>query len=457
QQRLSRRVFASTLAGALALPGASSAQMPNVVVILADDLGFGDLGCFGSAIPTPNLNRMAEQGLKSTRFYSASPVCSPSRAALLTGRYPVHSGVVGVLMPDADGGLKETEPTIAKLLKARGYRTACVGKWHLGTKPDCTPNRNGFDEFYGIPYSNDMQPLPFIADADVEELAAKPGVLIEQFTRKAVNFIARSRNRPFFLFLAHTAPHIPLVPSEKWKGKSGCGTYGDVVAEMDWGVGQVLEALKTNGLDENTLVIFTSDNGPWYQGSAGNLQGRKGSTYEGGVREPFIARFPGRIPAGQTSTALASMMDLMPTIAAVCGAQPPVTNGVDLWPVLTGKVPFIDREPILFFDGYEIQCVRWGPWKLHLSRYNSVAWTQDPPGGRQNLPLPNPELYHIDTDPAEAYDRSSERPDIVRDLIARVEREMVTLPDVVGACWRETMRKRVQATPVGALPRTEGH
>ena len=342
--------------------------MPNVVVILADDLGFGDLGCFGSSIPTPNLDAMASEGVKLTRFYSASPVCSPSRAALLTGRYPVRSGVVNVLMPDAEGGLRETEQSLPRLMKTRGYRVGCVGKWHLGTKKGCQPNQNGFDEYYGVPYSNDMHPLPFLADGAVDEPTAKQTVLTERFTRKAVDFISRNKERPFFLYIAHTAPHIPLIPSEKWKGKSGQGVYGDVVAELDWSVGQVLEAIKANGLDNNTLVIFTSDNGPWYQGSAGNLRGRKGSTMEGGMRVPCIARYPGKIPAGMTSLALSSTMDIAATVSALSGATPAASyDGVNLWPVLTGEAPIVERDPLLFFDGWDVQCVRWGPWKLHLS------------------------------------------------------------------------------------------
>ena len=432
--------------------------MPNVVVILADDLGFGDLGCFGSSIPTPNLDAMASEGVKLTRFYSASPVCSPSRAALLTGRYPVRSGVVNVLMPDAEGGLRETEQSLPRLMKTRGYRVGCVGKWHLGTKKGCQPNQNGFDEYYGVPYSNDMHPLPFLADGAVDEPTAKQTVLTERFTRKAVDFISRNKERPFFLYIAHTAPHIPLIPSEKWKGKSGQGVYGDVVAELDWSVGQVLEAIKANGLDNNTLVIFTSDNGPWYQGSAGNLRGRKGSTMEGGMRVPCIARYPGKIPAGMTSLALSSTMDIAATVSALSGATPAASyDGVNLWPVLTGEAPIVERDPLLFFDGWDVQCVRWGPWKLHLSRHNSFAWTVDPPEGRHNLPLPQPELYHIDRDPGEAYDRSSENPELIRDLVLRTEQLMAGMPEFVSACWRDTQRKRVQSTPVGALPRPDGN
>lgn len=422
-------------------------------MILADDLGYGDLGCYGSTIPTPNLNRMAAEGVRLTRFYSASPVCSPSRAALLTGRYPARSGVVNVLMPDASSGLKSSEQTLPKLLRDRGYRTGCVGKWHLGTLPDCNPASSGFDDYFGVPYSNDMYPLPLLRGTGVVDAAAQQTSLIARFTERAVDFIGENKDRPFFLYLAHTAPHIPLAPSAAFAGKSEHGPYGDVVAELDWSVGQVLDALKTHGIDEQTLVVFTSDNGPWYQGSSGNLQGRKGSTYEGGVRVPCIARFPGSIPVGKTAGGIGSMMDLLPTITRLAGAGSPVAvDGVDIWPMLTGEQAFIDREALLFFDVWNVQCVRWGPWKLHLARYNSNAWTVDPPGGRFNLPLANPELYHIDEDPSESYDRSAEKRQLVQDLTQRVDRLLLNMPDQVRAAWRDTRQRRVQQTPTGALP-----
>lgn len=454
-----RRAFLRTVGGTIAAAAmrAQNSRTPNVIVILADDLGYGDLGCFGSRIPTPNLDAMAADGIRLTRFYSASPVCSPSRVALLTGRYPVRAGVVNVLLPNADDGLHDSERTLPKILRQRGYRTACIGKWHLGTRYDCTALRNGFDEFYGVPYSNDMYPLPMLRNNDIADNAPKQTELTEHFTGRAVDFIGRNKDNPFFLYLSHTAPHIPLAPSARFKGKSGQGAYGDVVMELDWSVGEVLNALKANGIDDNTLVVFTSDNGPWYQGSVGSLQGRKGSTYEGGVREPCIIRFPGRITPGSESIALSSTMDLLPTIAGLCGASVPASSvdGVDLWPAITGEKPYIDREALLFFDTWQIQCVRWGPWKLHVARYNSYAWTQDPPGGRWNLPLPSPELYNIEDDPSESYDRSQERPDLVKDLLARVETLLLGMPEMVRSCWADTVKQRVQATPVGALPRKE--
>jgi len=427
---------------------------PNVIVVLADDLGYADLGCFGSAIPTPNIDKMAAEGARLTTFYSADPVCSPSRAALLTGRYPARTNVVNVLMPNDNVGLSSSEVTLPRVMKDRGYRTACVGKWHLGTKPDFMPNRHGFDEYYGVPYSNDMNPLPLIQNTNIVQTTCDQETLTQRWTTAAVDFINRSKDGPFFLYLAQTAPHLPLVPSDDFIGKSGHGVYGDLVMEIDWSVGQILDALKANGIDENTLVIFTSDNGPWYQGSAGNLQGRKGSTYEGGVREPFVARMPGTIPAGTVSGGLSSMMDLLPTIASLTGASVPAsTDGVNIWPLLTGTAPFIEREALLFFDGWQIQCVRFNQWKLHVARYNTGPWTLDPPNGRANLPLPRPELYNIDEDPSEAYDVATEKPQVVANLKARVDQLLLKLPDQVRSAWRQTLAQPIQDTPVGAMPR----
>lgn len=457
---LGRRDFLRAVSGAVlssAVGLGQSAKPPNVVIILADDLGYGDVGCFGSSIPTPNIDRLAKDGVRLTRFYSASPVCSPSRAALLTGRYPVRTGVVNVLMPSDKKGLSSSERTIPRILKERGYRTSCIGKWHLGTQPGFRPGDHGFDEFYGVPYSNDMDPLPMMRNTDTVEQATPQTTLCNKFTKQAVDFIQRQQDAPFFLYYAPTSPHIPLVPSDNFRGKSGHGIYGDVVMELDWSVGQVLDALTNKGFDENTLVIFTSDNGPWYQGSAGNLQGRKGSTYEGGVREPFIARYKGVIPENTTGGGISSMMDLLPTIARLAGATVPPgsVDGVDIWTMLTGNVAFIERDPLLFFDNWNIQCVRWGPWKLHLARYNSYAWTVDPPGGRMNLPLSHPELYHIDEDPAEGYDRAPEKPELVDDMRKRVQDMLFSLPDQVRFAWRDTMATRVQDTPVGGLPLKE--
>ena len=297
---MNRRSFIKALSGGACVAMVSAAQRPlNVVMIYADDLGYGDLGVYGSGIPTPNLDRMAKEGTRFTQFYSANPVCSPSRAALLTGRYPTRVGVPRVLFPNDKGGLSHSDPTIAEMLKPRGYNTMCIGKWHLGRPAEFLPTSRGFDEYFGIPYSNDMTPRPLMHNTEVIEEPAKLETLTPRYTEQALRFIERSREKPFFLYMPHTYPHIPLAASPRFRGKSPLGLYGDVVEELDWSVGEVFTALRRHGLDDNTLVMFSSDNGPWYQGSPGRLRGRKGMTLEGGVREPFIARLPGRIPAGK--------------------------------------------------------------------------------------------------------------------------------------------------------------
>ena len=444
------------MAGGAALASRLSGQQrpPNIVMILADDLGYGDLGCYGSAIPTPNLDRIAEQGARFTHFYSASPVCSPSRAALLTGRYPTRVGVPAVLFPEDEIGLPASETTVAQVLKQQGYRTACVGKWHLGSKPEFLPPGRGFDEFFGVPYSHDMQPLPLMRNMATIETDTDVRMLTQRFTDQAVDFIGRSKDSPFFLYLAHIAPHIPLGTSPRFRGAAALGPYGDVIQELDWSAGAVLQAVKDNGLDEKTLVIFTSDNGPWYQGSPGKLRGRKGETFEGGVREPFLARLPGRIPAGLISNGVASAMDALPTFAALAGAPLPgkPLDGVNIWPLLTGQRDQVERDVLLYFDGWNLQCARYGRWKAHFTRYNAFPWVEGPPEGRINLPLPRPELYDVEADPEESYDLAEMNPAVVADLRARVEKALRTFPEQVRDAWQDTIATPVEDTPSGSLP-----
>lgn len=455
---INRRGFLRTAAGLIAATSRGATRAPNLIVILADDLGYGDLGCYGSQIPTPHLDRMAKEGARLTQFYSASPVCSPSRAALLTGRYPVRTGVARVLLPTDSIGLSSSETTIGKVLKQQGYRTMCIGKWHLGVRQDHLPTQHGFDSFYGLLYSNDMSPLPLISGTRTLEELRDQSNLTARYTEQAVNFITAQSEQPFFLYLAHSMPHIPLAASAAFHGKSGLGAYGDAVMEMDWSVGKILDALKDNGIEENTLVVFTSDNGPWYQGGAGRLRGRKGSTFEGGVREPFLARMPGTIPAGSEPIGVASMMDLLPTLAGMAGAELKVAvDGVDILPMLKGDRAYIDREVLLYFDEHHLQCARWGPWKLHLARYNTPAWSPDPPSGRRNLPLPHPELYNVVADPSEAFDLAPEHPEIVAQIRAMVDAQLPSMPDLTRWDWRDTMSLKVQETPAGALPAVEGN
>ena len=449
-----RRKF---LLGALgsAAAAAAPARPPNVVVIYADDLGYGDLACYGSRLSTPNLDRMAAEGARFTQFYSANPVCSPSRAALLTGRYPTRAGVPRVLFPRDTTGLPDSEVTLAQALKPRGYRTMCVGKWHLGHLPQYLPTSRGFDEYFGIPYSNDMKPRPLLHNTEVVEAEATLETLTPRYTEQAVRFIERSKDAPFFLYMPHTYPHIPLAASPHFRGKSPSGLYGDVIAELDWSVGEVLAALKRNGLDNQTLVMFSSDNGPWFQGSPGRLRGRKGSTYEGGVREPFLARFPGRIPPGLVVHAVASTMDIFPTVAKLCGAglPPNPLDGIDIWPLLTGRNQLLEREALLYFDNWNIQCARWGRWKLHLARYNCFAYGPAPSSGRLNLPLAPPELYDLELDPDESYDVAPERPDVVKEILTRVERLIPGFPPEVVEAWQAARSRPVRPGVAGALPR----
>ncbi|HEX6544911.1 MAG TPA: sulfatase [Bryobacteraceae bacterium] len=447
---------AATLASARAAASAPSHNAPNIVFILCDDMGYGDLECYGSKIHTPNLNRLASEGIRFTNFNSADPVCSPSRAALLTGRYPTQVGVPRVLFPQDPGGLNLDEKTLANVLKDRGYKTACVGKWHLGRPNEYMPTSRGFDEYLGIPYSNDMNPRVLIHNTDIIENPAKLETLTPRYTEFATDFIRRSKNSPFFLYFPHTFPHIPLAASLRFRGKSSEGLYGDVVEEIDWSVGEVVRAIHEAGIEKNTLIMFSSDNGPWYQGSPGKLRGRKNSTFEGGVREPFIARWPGKIPADKISNGLASMMDVFPTVAKLCDARLPAKPlaGIDIWPMLTGKASSMERPPLLYFNLWNLQCARWMNWKLHVARYNTAPYVPAPRGGVQNYILPHPELYDLSTDPDESYDVAAEHPDIVAKISNKVTDMMKSFPEQVQRAYAEAQQRKVNpATPAGAWAR----
>jgi arylsulfatase A len=470
-----RRGFLKTMGGVLlTAPAARSLEQalrpPNVVMFLCDDLGYGDLHCYGSSILTPNIDAMAQEGVRFEQFYSTSNVCSPSRAALMTGRYPTRVGVPGVFTPQDTTGLSLSETTIAEMLKPLGYKTMCVGKWHLGSQPVYLPTNRGFDEYWGIPYSNDQSPSILMRNTSVIESPVQLDTLTQRYTQQAVNFIQRSRDSPFFLYFAHTFPHIPLAASSTFKGSTGLGLYADVISEIDWSVGQVLQALKDNSVDDNTLSLFSSDNGPWFLGSPGKLRGRKGWTYEGGVREPFIARFPGRIPgahlsakpavvhaprypAARVSTTMATMMDIFPTIAGICNARLPVKplDGVNIWQLLTGEQESASRDVFLYFDGWNVQCARLGVWKLHVSRYNDFPWSPDPIVGRFNLPLATPELYNLELDPDESYNVADDNPNIVADIRARIVKLLPSFPPDVMNAWNSTMRMQSGGVD-GSLP-----
>ncbi len=453
-----RRAFLRAATGA-AFTGlasrAHSARPPNIVVILCDDLGYGDLSCYGSGIQTPNLDQMAADGVRFVQGYSSNPVCSPARAGLLTGRYPTRMGIPRVLDPTDASGLPDSETTIAQMLKGAGYATMCVGKWHLGSMPQFLPTNHGFDEWYGIPYSIDMSPRPLMHNLDVIEQPADLTTLTQRYTGWATDFISRSKGGPFFLYMPHSFPHIPLATSAGFAGNSLQGMYGDVVQEIDASVGQVLQSLADNGVDSNTLVVFTSDHGPWYQGSPGRLRGRKGETFEGGVRVPFLARFPGAIPAGQVSQGMVTHLDLLPTIAGLTGGALPANplDGADIWPVLSGQQSDVTRAaPFLFFNDIYLQCARMGAWKLHVTRFNTPAFAPPPAGGLMNLPLPHPELYNVVSDPDESCDRSDRNAQVVASIQQSMAQMIQSFPPEVVGGWAGTFGAKVDPTPPGCWP-----
>ncbi len=413
-------------------PGIAQGRSPNFVVILSDDLGYGDLGVYGQpTIQTPRIDRMAAEGVRLTEFYSAAPACTPARAALLTGRYPIRSGLVRVLVPKEKWGIPASEITLAEALKERGYRTACIGKWHLGGRRPFRPLRNGFDYFYGLLHSNDMSFLPalkwpridLLQNDRVIESPAKVKTLTRRYTEEAIRYIEQHRDRPFFLYLAHTMPHQPVRPSEEFRGRSAYGPYGDVVEEIDWSTGEILEALRRLGLDENTLVVFTSDNGPSLvggtngrktRGSAGALRGGKATTWEGGMRVPLIARWPGQIPAGKTRGGIATMMDLFATFLTLAGGRIPSDreiDGADIAPLLrgSGQSP---HQAFYYYFRNQVFAVREKRWKLHLFKrdVNHKGKPQPPVRCRE------PELYDLSSDPSETRNLARKHPELVARL-----------------------------------------
>jgi arylsulfatase A len=433
---ISRRSFLGLAgAGVLAAPGiaraaAAETSRPNFVVIFADDLGYGDLSCYGSpTIRTPELDRMAVDGLRMTSFYAAAAVCSPSRAALLTGRYPVRCGMPHNAGPGSENHLPESEITLAQALKEAGYRTMAVGKWHLGHhRPELLPLGRGFDAWYGLPYSNDMrppwvkteEPLALFRDTEPIEHPVDQTTLTARYTDEAVQFIEESGDTPFFLYVAHSMPHLPIFASERFRGQSRGGLYGDVIEEMDWSTGRIREALKARGIEDNTLIIFTSDNGPWldlpdrmlqegnepwHAGSPGPLRGAKGATYEGGFRVPMLACWPGVIPAGSQSDELATTMDFLPTLLEAAGGGAPsdrTLDGRDILPLLKGGGGS-PHEAFFYFRGERLEAVRAGAWKLRKAGEDAEV-----------------ELYHLGRDPSERYNVADREPDVVRALRARM-------------------------------------
>lgn len=422
--------------------GAETVDTPNFVFVFADDLGYGDLGCYGATdIATPHLDRMAAEGMRFTDFYAAAAVCTPSRAGVMTGCYAPRVGLPDVLHPQAKVGLNADEITLPELLKRQGYATACFGKWHLGHRPEFLPTRHGFDEYFGLPYSNDMGPyseetkkhpdLPLVEGEETIALNPDQTQLTTWYTEHAVSFIERHKDQPFFVYLPHSMPHIPIHVSDKFKGTSKRGLYGDVIQEIDWSVGQILETLVRLGLDEKTLVCFSSDNGPWrvygeHGGTAGPLREGKGTSFEGGQREPFIARWPGHVPAGRTCSELGVMFDLYPTFAALAGAEAPgdrVIDGKDIRPLLFGEPnAATPHDAFYYFRSCEIQAVRSGSWKLHVPhKYNHLAvpGAAGKPGSYETQEI-GTALFDLSTDIGETRDVAAEHPDIVARLTAMV-------------------------------------
>ena len=454
----------------------NGSEFPNIIIIFTDDQGYGDLASYGNTeMNTPHTDRMAEEGMRFTDFYVAAGVCTPSRAALLTGSYPKRVGLAHrVLFPFSYTGLHPDEITIAELLKTKGYATALVGKWHLGHHLPFLPIRQGFDYYFGIPYSNDMGhndyenlspgfisgPIPVLRNEKVIETDPDQRVITRRYTDEAINFITDHRNEPFFLYLAHSMPHVPIAASPHFEGTSDYGLYGDVIEEIDWGVGQILDHLEKMGIDENTIVAFMSDNGAkkwegdwgwvwtddnldgrtekgditYRHGSNDPLRGAKNSTWEGGMRVPFIIRWPGEIPAGKVTNKVATAMDLLPTIAGIVDVKLPddrIIYGHDIWPILSGdpnaESPY---EAFYYYRDDRLQAVRSGKWKLHVYRPNE---------GKVQL------LYDLESDIGETTDVSEQNPEIVSRLEEFAEKARENLGDIVTGQEGENVR------PIGRI------
>lgn len=449
-------ILAITACSAQSEPAGTAAPKPfNFVILFADDMGYGDLGVYGHpTIRTPNLDQMAAEGQKWTNFYVGASVCTPSRAALLTGRLPIRSGMAGappnrVLHPDSQRGIPQTEITIAEQLKKAGYATACIGKWHLGHNEEYLPTSNGFDYYYGIPYSNDMDNLalvniksyqdywdfwkgaperkdintfnvPLMRNTEIIERPADQHTITRRYTEETIRYVKENKDKPFLVYLAYNLPHVPLFASRDFEGKSKQGLYGDVVEEIDWSAGQIMEMLKEEGLAENTIVVFTSDNGPWLPmgvegGSAGLLQDGKGTTWEGGMREPCIFWSPGNIKPA-VITDLGTTMDLFTTFSRLAGVAIPddrIVDGVDLSPVLFEEQAS-PRNEVFYYRSRELFAVRVGPYKAHLITQGGYG----PPEKTEHNP---PLLYNVDEDPSEKFDIAESHPEIIEQIMEVVK------------------------------------
>jgi len=460
---------------------AAPPDRPNIVIIYADDLGYADIGPFGAtAYTTPNLDRMAAEGCRFTDFHVSSAVCSASRAALLTGCYHERVSIIGALRPNSPQGINAEELTLPELCKRQGYATAMYGKWHLGDRKKFLPLQHGFDEYYGLPYSNDMWPRGHRGEehagrkkeypplrmfkgnkvVDDEVTPEDQTQLTKEYTRRAVDFIDRHRDQPFFLYVPHSMVHVPLYVSKEFEGKSGAGLFGDVMMEIDWSVGEILAALKHNGLDEKTLVVFTSDNGPWlnfgnHAGSAGPLREGKGTMFEGGCRVPCVMRFPGQIPAGSACDELCATIDLLPTVARLLGEELPtdrIIDGHEIWPLMTGEEGAVSPWDVFYcYYDNELRGVRDRRWKLMLPHQSRTLAGK--PGGSDGYPVQYTqakiglELYDLENDVGETRDVAAEQPEVVARLTAAAEKAREDLGDVL------TGRKGMNVRPPGRIKR----
>ena len=441
-------------------------EQPNVVIVFIDDEGYGDVACYGATgFETPHLDRLASKGMRFTNFYSAQPVCSASRAGLLTGCYPNRIGISGALFPHDTTGINPKEWTMAEMLRQEGYATACFGKWHLGWQEEFLPLQHGFDEYVGLPYSNDMWPnsnvtgerlpegegragypeLPLIKGNEIAERItslADQDKLTTLYTEHAVDFIARNAAHPFFLYVPHTMGHIPLGVSDKFRGKSEQGPYGDVMMEIDWSVGEIMHALEQNNIEDNTIVIFTTDNGPWlnfgnHAGSAGGLREGKTTSWEGGQRVPCIIRWPEKIPAGTVCNKLACAIDLLPTLAAITGGalSENKIDGTDISALLYGDFESDPRETVLYYYGKNhLNAVRKGNWKLVLPHtyrsYNTEPGRDGYGGKRIQTVIETPELYNMMRDPGEQYNVIDFYPEKAEEIMSIVEQARKELGDL---------------------------
>lgn len=464
----------------LASSAGAADRLPNFVIVFIDDMGYADIGPFGAeGYATPNLDRMAREGRVFTDFYVTQAVCSASRAGLLTGCYNVRIGILGALGPNATHGIHEDEVTVAEIVKQKGYATACYGKWHLGHHPKFLPTNHGFDEYFGLPYSNDMWPyhpgvahlpmperlkrwphLPLMEGTkiiDTQVTGDEQRHLTTQYTEHAVDFINRNRERPFLLYVPHSMVHVPLYVSDKFQGKSGRGLFGDVVMELDWSMGQIFDALRQNNLDKNTMVIFTADNGPWlsygdHAGSAGPLREGKGTMFDGGCREPTIMWWPGRIPAGSTCKQPAMTIDVLPTIAELVGAELPdhTIDGKSIWPLIAGQPDASSpHDAYFFYYGRQLQALRRGKWKLHFPHnYRTLSGR---PGGKGGIPVKYDQakidlsLFDLTEDIGETTNVADQQPQVMKELSRLAERMRAELGDSA------TKQKGTGVRPAGRL------